>query len=301
MDSYHGYSTLDIHPGRLIGRPGLGFYRLGFIPRFVLEGKRIGTNSTHPASYVHEITAEIYVRNNSQPGYLLGVAYPESPLVLTLQPNKSEALPVFYLELDRIRLEAIESLRGGGDLWFRARWFGVVEGIHGPASLQDSGNVELHANQSTWLAALRDMEYRATMLLEIPIPDDLDHPTLKEAIHYLRAAEQDHRIGHSDDAIGDCRKALEALSEAVFEAEAVRKARQMYMRAPKDSGASEEGGGREDMTIDQRFFAVYDALRHVTNLAPHAPPPGPGYQFSRKDAAIVIAVTSVLVSRFCGS
>jgi len=298
MDSYHGYSTLDIQPGRLIGRPGLGFYRLGFIPRFVLQGKRIGTDSPHPASYVRDIKAEIYVRNKSQPGYLLGIACPESPLVLMLQPNKYEVSPLFYLELDRVRLEAIERLRGGGDLWFRARWFGVVEGIHGPVSLQDPGHIELHANQSTWLAALHEMEYRASMLFEIPIPDDSDHPALKEAIGYLRAAEQDHRIGHSDDAIGDCRKALEALSKAVFEAEDVRKARQMYLRNPKDSGAGEEGGSRENMTIDQRFFAVYEALRHVTNLAPHAPPAGPDYRFARKDAAVVIAITSVLISRF---
>jgi hypothetical protein len=227
----------------------------------------------------------------------LGVAYPESPVVLMLQPNKSEASPLFYLELDRVRLEAIERLRSGGDLWFRARWFGVIEGVHGPASLQDSGNVELHANQSTWLATLRDMEYRASMLFEIPIPDESDNPALKEAINYLRAAEQDHRVGRSDDAIGDCRKALEALSEAVFEADEVRKARQMYLQSPKDTSAGEDGGTRKSMTVDQRFLAVYEALRHVTNLAPHASPSGPGYRFERKDAAVVIAVTSILISR----
>jgi HEPN domain-containing protein len=296
--SYSHHSTVEIAPERLIGRPALGFYRLGISTRFRIYGNQRGPNQPlHPATLVRDLIAEIYVRNSKQPDYFLGVAYPESPLIFKLNPNDQETWCLFYLDLDRARLEALEKLRDGGDLWFRSRWFCVVDGASGPQKSDHSGP-ELHANQSTWLTVLREMNYRPSLLFEIPIPNDSQHPSLREAIRYLKAAEEDFRIGHNNDAIGDCRKALEACATAIIEPDQLRKAKQLYSKT-KGVDADAESGSREDMTVNHRFLMVYETLRHVANLAPHAAPSGEEYKFARRDAAAVIASTAVLIARFC--
>lgn len=294
--SYSGYTALDVEVRQLLGRPGIGFFRLGFSVKLKVPGKRVDSHpsSTHPAVAISDLIGEIHIRGNRTPDFFGGVARPESPQTLELRSTAYESQTIFYLELDRARIEALEELRQGEDLWLRSIWRCVVHGADGSMPSESSSSIAFHANQSTWLTVLREMGYRASLLFEVPVPAETDGP-LREAVRLLNAAEEDYRANRNSDAIGDCRKALEELA-AALDGEAFKKAKELYAK-----GAREENRpNRLDMTVEQRFLMLHEILRYVTHLAPHARPPGPGYDYGRRDAAAVIALTAVLLSRLQG-
>lgn len=291
--TYSGYTALDLEVQRLLGRPGVGFYRLGFSTKLKLPSTKIDSvpPKVYPVAAVSEISAEIHVRGNRTADLFAGIARPESPQTIALESSAYESQVLFYLELDRARVEALEELRHGGDLWLRPIWRCVVHGANGPQPSESSSGIEFHANQSTWLTVLREMGYRASLLFEIPIPTETSGP-LREAVRLLHAAEDDYRANRIDDALSDCRKALEELATTLDQTE-LEKAKHLYSRGTRDDGQP----NRKDMTVEQRFLMACETLRNVTHLAAHPRPPGPGYDYARRDAAAVIALTAVLLSR----
>mgnify|MGYP007022262800 FL=1 len=283
---------MNIEPQRLFGQPGLGFHRLGISIKLKVPSKKIDAipPTMHPADVISDIYAEIHVHGNRAGDHLLGVARPENPQTIVLRQRSSESQTIFYLELDRARVDAVEELRQGEDLWFRPVWRCTVNGQDGPLPCEDSSSLEYHANQSTWLTVLREMNYRASLLFEIPIPND-NGASLREAVKLLRAAEEDYRANRNEDAIGDCRKALEQFA-TTFDVGELEKAKQLYGKGGRDDGPN-----RRDMTVEQRFLIVYETLRHVTHPAMHAPGEQAGAKFTRRDAAAIIALSAVLLSR----
>lgn len=280
--AYNGRFVADIETRKINGQSGIGFYRL----LFQVE---INTSAWEDKIAVfREICGQVKLRAQSSAEFLLGTAHPEKPLIVDTRPTAIRSQANFYIDLDDRQIDLIENLRKGGDLWFTLIISGVVDGPHGPHQVTDQSFVPLHVNQKTWIDVLKQMEYGQFMLFEIPLPSPEASKELGQALTYLEKAREHFWRGHDDEAVANCRKSLEELTNGLGDKTELEKSKQSYLNREL----------REGMSIESRFLFLREVTRHITHPAVHAGQSTNGSAFDRKDATFVISATAIILSRY---
>jgi len=264
----------------LLGRPGLGFYRLIAQVDVTTHGKKQGEEVT-----VTNIDGELCVSGKHKQEHYLGhLRRPgiESPITTFQHTHKGNT--DLEVELDARRVEAIERVRLGEDLSFKLN-------LHGVASVASERNpqpvtvtLQYRANQSTWTEILEQMGYRKTMLLEIPVLGDGVSPTFPEAAEHLHTAQTHLLQGRFRDAVGACRDVMESLSIALNE----------------DAGPLPETikawfENTRGMNKEERLHIVRRALKLLTHPARHADEVSTSMEWGPEDARSVIIMTATLL------
>lgn len=278
--AYNSRIVADIEMRSVSGHSGIGFYRLFF---------QVDINTTpwqDEVAVFREIRGQIHLRAQGTTEYLLGTAYPEKVLIVDTRPSAIRSQANFYIDLDDRQIETIEDLRKGGDLWFTLTLSGVVDGSHRPREVTDQSVVPLHVNQKTWIDVLKQMEYGQFMLFEIPVPSPETSKELGQALTYLEKAREHFWRGHYDEAVANCRKALEELTNGLGDQAELDNAKRSYRET------------REDMPIESRFLFLREAARHITHPAVHAGQSTAGAAFDRKDATFVLSATAIILFRY---
>ena len=173
-------------------------------------------------------------------------------------------------------------------MWFTLIISGVVDGPHGPHPATDQSFVPLLVNQKMWIDVLKQMEYGQFMLFEIPVPSPEASKELGQALTYLEKAREHFWRGHYDEAVANCRKTLEELTNGLGDKTELEKSKQSYLNREL----------REGMSIESRFLFLREVARHITHPAAHAGQSTNGPAFDRKDATFVISATAIILSRY---
>lgn len=259
------------------GAPALGFFRLTVNVELVIQPAGAATAQAD-APQITAFAAEI-----GAGGKLLGRFRPAMqvlPLMQYAGSANTQSVPL-ECDLDRARIEAVEGLRAGGhldlQLYMTARF-----GNGQATSLQDT----YHVNQGVWVAALDEMGYQRSLLIEVPVPDASRHPELAAAVDSLAQAQAHMLNGQDRDAVGACRDVLEELSRALGD---------------DDDDIDPEVkrvlfNGTRRMTKAERMRVVRRALKIVTHPARHRDNVAVGIDWSRIDSAAVIQMTAALIN-----
>ncbi len=293
--AYNSRNIAEIKLERIRGERRIGAYRLWFHLDVTVR------NWPKTEVLVTEICADVHARfHNNRNDYLVAPATPERPMFLrTLDDTSHKSNFGLYVDLDRVCLEEIESLRDGNDFWLRLHFKGIANGPNGRLPLDAWLAPEFDANQSVWLKVLAEMGYQRSMLFEIVIPNPDGSDELSRSTLYLIQAQEDLVRGRYEDAISDCRKALESLAGAMRDQSELEKSIKRYCRINESdqvANSLDNGDSRRSMTMEERFLFLRAAIQHITNLAHHASEPGRLPQ--RADAKCIIAATAAVISRF---
>lgn len=270
------FAELDLKT--LQGSPGLGFYRLIAQVDVTTHGKQAGEEVA-----VTNIGGELYVRGKGNQEHFLGYLRRQgTELPLTTFQHTQTGNILLETELDARRVEAIERVRLGGDLFFRMNLYGVANGGCEKSSRSVNATLQYRANQSAWIETLEQMGYRQTMLLEIPVPGDEVSPQLPEAAKHLQTAQTHMLRGHFRDAVGACRDVMESLSTALNDE------RDQLPEAIKSWFEGTRSLGKEE-----RLRIVRRAFKILTHPARHADEVSTSIEWGPTDAraAIVMAAT----------
>ncbi len=253
---------------QISGQRGLGFYRLTFVLMLNVE-----TSDSVLGERLTTMAADIFAG-----GRPLGRANPIPQQLPIMPANYAQERQVnFEIELDRARLEAIEDVRNGADLTFNLTLSSTLIDSAGQPR-QTNAQTAYTANQSTWVAALEQMDYRKVMLLELPMPDAHLSPELAAAATSLGQAQQAMARGDYREAVGLCRDVLEEI-----------------MRALKDDDNIDFSGARE-MDKAKRLRLLRRAARVFTHPARHRDEVTASFEWNRIDAASTISIVAALLN-----
>lgn len=294
--SYNGYCFADIEVKRIRGSRRIGAYRLWLHVDVSMHAWK------DTKLRLTEIRGETHIRFPGNVDRLLGTLWPEIPVNMQTSNSPHNSNFGLFLDMDYRCLEEIEKLRDGGDLYFRLCFMGVADGPNGLWPINEWLQPEFHANQSTWLKVLEEMDYQHSFVYEIAIQKNEESDPIGQSVTYLHQAHQDFMGGRYEDAIGDCRKALERLAERLQDQPQIDAATKQYCRIKEfeqtidPSSLSVKGDSRKAMSADERFLLLRAAVQHISNLAHHATDHPSGYR--RSDAKCVITITTALIGRF---
>jgi len=142
-----GKIIADFHSEGITGRPALGFFRLIFSFRY-----EVIPHPENQYSFNH-VKAEVEAGTVQQKTQLVGIAEPERLLFIQTTHNPQRSTISFFLDLDKNRINAIEKMRNGGDLYFKIRIYGQADGEQIPWPEQDE--LLIPVNQKSWRVALK--------------------------------------------------------------------------------------------------------------------------------------------------
>ncbi|MEW6683522.1 MAG: hypothetical protein AB1451_11470 [Nitrospirota bacterium] len=273
------FADLDLKG--LVGGQGLGFHRL-------IAQVDVTTHSKQPGEdvAVTNIGGELRVRGRSEPEHVVGYMRrqgQEVPLA-TGQYTYKTNVPL-EIELDARRVDAIERVRLGGDLFFSLSLFGVAHGGRDRITQPVPVTLQYRANQGTWIEILGQMGYRKTILLEIPVLEDDVNPQFPQAAEYLQTAQTHMLRGHFRDAVGACRDVMESLS-TVLNDDGVQ---------PPEAIKSWFEGTRA-MGKEERLRIVRRALKILTHPARHADEVSTAIEWGPADARGAIVMAAALLN-----
>jgi hypothetical protein len=255
---------------RIYGVSGLGFFRVTLDVRLQVE-------PGDPGCRLLSLSADLLA------GGRLVTRLDASPQSLPVEQyaSSSPATVVLQADLDRARVEAVETLRNGGHLELNLNVFACLQEPDGNMARQ---SVQEHypVNQGVWVEVLQQMEYQKTMLLEVPIPDEQTAPELAHAVDFLGQAQQAMVRGHYRDAVGLCRQVLEEMSNGLGDANGVR--------------LQEIFGKTRDMDKAERLRILREALKVLTHPAHHRDEVTALIEWNRVDAASVITIAAALLT-----
>jgi hypothetical protein len=179
-----------------------------------------------------------------------------------------------YLDLDRGKLEALESMRNGGGLSFSMGLFGtsVEGGRHSLTSTQ----LAYTAAQGVWVPILEKMGYEKRLLLEVPMPDPVVSPHISGAVQHLEKAQRQLALGYAREAVGACRDALESLK-------------------PFLGDTGQDLGDAQKRSKKDRLLNLRRALHQITHPAHHADPAAAQFDYGRIDAVSIISSVAGLI------
>jgi len=267
LDDPNGYRVAELREVKVHGLPGIGTYTLAFVLHFSATQPRAETT-------IRNVTVRLDWGDNEQ--RMIGVALPDG-LSARIHQHSTNIPIGFRLSLSAAQIEGIEKRRNGGNFKLSLWFMGDVEQAgqsHGVV-----GTHEFEVRQQDWIEALERMEYRRTMLFELPVPSS-DAPVGE----LVAKAQAFLHKGDYEQAVILCRQAIEKIEVLVDDKSAVGQAVKKYRSA------------REEMDTTERLLFLRESLKNATHLAVHHSPNHCG--FSRDQAKAILGATISLIGLF---
>lgn len=178
------FCTIDI--GNISGQKGLGIYRL-----IVTVGFLWDELTPETAIRVDRLAVNLYARyTNGDTQYIGRLEHHghNFPKIVNSKSYNSENVQ-FVLELTSTRIEAIEELRQGKNIDLEMSFEGIAfkQGVDEPRRVHVS--IRHCIKQSEWLEVIEHMEYKNTMVIEIPLFEESAIPCAKDINELLISAK----------------------------------------------------------------------------------------------------------------
>ena len=182
----------------------------------------------------------------------------------------------FFFYLSSSQISSVEKFRNSGDLKLSIWLSGVVDYECKQNDFYDKSDYVI--SKQEWLEVLAAMQYKDTLLFELPMPVATDSDD--ENIKILLERAQSHILnGHYQETIGLCRQAIELVEKERGDKREASSATTKY----KDN--------RKEMNVVERMLFLREGLKNITQLGAHH-----GDEFSRKQAQSVLGMTVALLS-----
>ena len=249
---------------RFGGKQGLG----GFVITIGLEGSRIP--SEKPIT-ITDISLSLSTEGGAMP-IVLNV--PSSIRVISCHEYAGKENVFFEALLTKDQVLAIEEYRKSEDLSIRIDLRALIicdDGIS--SSFEVSGH---SVPKQEWLNALKSARFQDSVLLEIPIPEVSGN--IRQAV---TKSQEFIDQGHYNEAVGQCRKIIEALEAIRGDADAAKQASKKLLGK----------GDRESMTVIERMLAMREQVKNISHLGMHGDEP-----FTRSQARAVLSATLSLLA-----
>jgi hypothetical protein len=261
-------TVANIQHVQVHGQPGVGSYTLLMRLTFQPVAIKIQT-------ILRNLRIRIGLPDSARPIIAWGEKDDQGPITFTEYSNSNDAF--FYVSLSTSLLNALEQIRGGGDLNLQIILTGTT--IQG-ASAQDFAQMGNYViPQQQWVTALGEMNFMRSLLYEIKFKGNLTNkPSSAESL--LHNAIQHFSKGHYTESVGYCRKIIEYLEKNEANKEKAINTVSKYKSA------------REDMTLEERILFLREALKNATQLSVHHTEDG---EFSRKQANAILGITIALI------
>ena len=191
----------------------------------------------------------------------------------------AETVVACCCDLDAGRLEQIERRRNGAAPRFFVTLWPVLVAAEGRLHCQVP-NIELLVPRETWLDFLRAAGSSEFEVLEIQYgPGEREY--FKRALALVREARERVRVGEYDDAVGQCRKVLEAAGHEHDAGKGIDALKALFERS-----ANGRRGGE--------YAGIVTKLKQLAVDAHHDF--GAPMTYSRAEAQFIIRVTESLLS-----
>jgi len=210
-----------------------------------------------------------------------------------------------YLEfsLDAIRIDALEKLRAGGDLSLRLDAILQVNKLHSlnqrppnqPLAEIVWGYVQPHKlflqtdlkiPRDVWISrVLRNVGYGIVQVIELPAAPLEACASLDHSFKALQQAQEMHKIGLYDEAVGKCRVALDKFFE--YEEKTGEDGKTKKVPVLIKSWETKIGKATYDW-----LNAMFGALKGAANRSHHSP----NQHFNLLDSQMIIMVTAAMVA-----
>lgn len=271
--------VVNLSPGGISGwRGGMGVHRLRFSVQYQIPARK-------ETFIARNFRAIVTVSRSNEAGAHLGTAWPESAWAIRTGPVTQNAALLFDFDLGSEQLALIEKLRAGGDLVFGLHF--LCEVSHGDDIVRGDDDVRFYVNKSGWIECMKQFGQDRIILLEVLIPEEGGE--LETAVALLKRARAELDAGNYDGVVQQCRRAIESVQKALKLEPAINAAIEAFAR-----------GDRRKMTKKARALVVNEAVLHYSHPAHHVNEEGETFDYGRRDAAFMLALTSAVVANGAG-
>lgn len=258
------YRVAELREVKVHGLPGIGSYTLVLALHFVVTPPRA-------ESTIRNVSVRLEWGDGAQ--RLIGVAVPDSPPIQISKYSASITIN-FRLPIPGAQIESIEKRRNGAGFKLALWFIGEIE--QAGQSMSNSGKHEFEVRQQDWVEVLDRMEYRKTLLFELPVPSS-DVPIGE----LVAKAQAFLNKGDYDQAVTLCRQAIEKTEELTGDKPAAGRAVKKYREA------------RDEMDTSERLLFLRESLKNATHLAVHHSQNHNGY--SRDQTLAILGATISLL------
>jgi len=212
---------------------------------------------------------------------------------------------IFNLEfpLDAARIAELERIRAGGGMKLRLDAELIankLHGLNGPGRDQPAAEIvwgyvhrhrltlqaELTIPKDVWISrVLPGVGYGLVHVVEFPAFPMESCQTFEHSFKALKQAEERHKLGFYDDAVGKCRTALEPF----FDPEAVDPTHPQSRTTPVLKKGWETKLGKA--TYDW-LNGTFGAIKDASNRPHHSP----NAHYSQFDSQMILAITTAVVA-----
>jgi len=270
----------SLNAGRVIAEPclvsihghrGLGVLLLQFSVAWAINPS--GNSSSRIHSTQGLAYARVIGKNTSAGRMVLGEVLPETAWIAETLQHEREITLIYRLFLSSTQLLAIEHLRQGNSLELSLDLHGLTDGtVDGmPSTFPGNATIQKTINPHDWADILRSLGARDTLFVGVDLPLD---STVYSGL--LRTAHEHLIAGRYEAAVGECRKAIDALFQ--------REGLDEYAKKLNGIVITEKHSQRD------RRLSLVNAIKRFTQRALH-PDGGEMASYSREDAALTIAST----------
>lgn len=271
LQNPQGCRVAELREVKVHGSPGVGCYTLVLNLHFTPTQPKANAN-------IRNLFIRLEWSDDSQ--RMIGTALPDSSLPIPISSFSTNVTISFRLPISSAQIEDIETRRNGGNFSLRM-WFSAELDQDG----EFKGISDLHVftvRQQEWIEALEQMEYRRTLLFELPVPTS-DSPIGE----LVRRAQTFLFKGDYDQAVALCRQAIEKIEAQLGDQSSASRAVEKYRT------------NRKEMDETERLLFLREALKHTTHSAVHHNDNHYGY--SRNQAKAILGTTITLLgSAFSG-
>jgi hypothetical protein len=277
--SFGSRTLVDVHTKQVSGVYGIGIQALVFGFHFHLHGWK------EPYLWMKNLKAKVSIPGKGN----LGTASSEHSFMLRNYEYPSDSYPLLSIDLSREQIEELERIRGGGGLSFSLTLSLEVFGSTEPSFITEQITVDI--NQSHWLSILKDMHYSDVLLYEVKQPLNLEAASSEyiDLHQSLRDAQKHYEAGQYNDAVADCRIALEQI-EKIFNYRADTK-------CAIGQYCSDNRKDREAMNKDQRALMIKEAIWNYTHLPHHSDANGKTVSLSRAEAGMILGCLFAFIGK----
>ena len=271
-----------------------------FAPRIMLP---MNINIAHGYMQQDEgiVLRRIHVKLCPTPHYAIAETSAEVNQLITKQYNTMKTTVHLDFLVDNSRIAALEKLRNGGDLKLRVEASLITDRLRSlnppnPQAIPSSWaycdrsdlrlSEELIIPRDTWISrVLPQLGYGVVHVLEFPAAPLEACQQLKSSFDAMVQAQERHRIGMYDDAVGKCRVALDPFFEMIEKPDD----KGVVRRVPKLKRSWESKLGEATYGW---LNGVFGAIREAGNPNHHTP----SAHYDQVESQMILVTTAAVLA-----
>lgn len=263
---------------RVVGLTTLTKYKFQFEVKLEVKENRAQERTT-----LRDLRGELSINNRGTSYYLERLWTTAS--FSSLYPLQNSFSSSVWLEcyLDQEQIEVIEDIRRGGRIEFH---FNLIALLSHPSRGEQvvSYGQTLQVALDDWLKVLDIVAYSKNMLLEIPVLDAGNDPRFKKPGEHLIGSQKAIFEGRYQDAVGQCRLALDNLRTILGDPE-----------VPKNVDPKTLIDNRKDGDKAHRYHMMRRAAFYLCSASLHSDEHTANIEWTRSDAIAILSMVGAII------